>query len=352
MNQGYSFTGWTGTGLSGKTTSVSIPQGSTGDRSYTATADACQAGSYWANGQCLTCPKGYYCGGGADGRVACAVGYYNDVTGSSSSSACKKCPACKSTASAGSASCSWNTALSANYNSTSGGYNGKIGIAHNGSCITDIKTFWGKFESTSWVSSGNYGFEDWLSGGNHGNCSSSPLKTYGFERYILSVGGKQEFTSGACNYAPVYNHIYSSPKNNGTKLSSGNRQYGFAAISGEKTVYFQIRNGGEASSVTVKNIKFKVGSSYYTIKQLVDNGYVYPLVLYGAFAVGNYSVALNLYNGGSQGNGFYPDTFVLMTVKSGVTIDGFSADQSVNSRGGDGFYIRVIDPNYFRVVLK
>ena len=32
----YTFTGWTGTGLSSATTSVTIPQGSTGNRAYTA----------------------------------------------------------------------------------------------------------------------------------------------------------------------------------------------------------------------------------------------------------------------------------------------------------------------------
>ena len=34
---GYEFTGWTGTGLNGKTINVTIPKGSTGDREYTAT---------------------------------------------------------------------------------------------------------------------------------------------------------------------------------------------------------------------------------------------------------------------------------------------------------------------------
>lgn len=36
----YNFTGWTGTGLSGRTTNVTIPKGSTGDRTYTANWDA------------------------------------------------------------------------------------------------------------------------------------------------------------------------------------------------------------------------------------------------------------------------------------------------------------------------
>ena len=35
--EGYTFTGWTGTGITEASTDVKIPQGSTGDREYTAT---------------------------------------------------------------------------------------------------------------------------------------------------------------------------------------------------------------------------------------------------------------------------------------------------------------------------
>ena len=46
-NTGYVFTGWTGTGISSKTKSVTIPKGSTGNREYTAViCNTCNAGAH------------------------------------------------------------------------------------------------------------------------------------------------------------------------------------------------------------------------------------------------------------------------------------------------------------------
>ena len=157
----------------------------------------------------------------------------------------------------------------------------------------------------------------------------------------------------SCLKAPLNGHILSEV--NGIGLGSGTNNYTFpSSISGEKTIFFQIRNGGGSADITVSGIKFNVNGSYYTLQQMVNNGYIEPLVLYGAFAVYSDSVAINLYTGGSEGSGFYPDTFVLMTLKSGYTLRGFQAYQSSgsNTGTGDGYYMRVIDPNYMRVVLK
>ena len=319
----------------------------------------CPAGTYGASSglkasnQCTTCQAGYYCTGGTN-KTSCPKGTYRSGTGGSAASHCTSCGSCKSTtatARTSASQCTWNTA--GTYNTTTGGYVDRIGIASNGSCITNIKRWWGNYGdgySYLWLS-GNYGFEDYLASNNHGYCSSSPLATWGFERYILSAYNKMEFTDRACQYAPVYGHA--PTRWDAQWLGSGTRNYSFPSyIYGENTVYFQLRMSGYGSNVTISGLKFNVNGSYFTLRQLVDNGYIEPLVLYGAADVYSNSVAINLYDGGSQGAGNYPDTFVLMTLKSGYNLRGFQVYQSVARSNNDGYYVRVIDPNWFRVVLK
>ena len=85
---------------------------------------------------------------------------------------------------------------------------------------------------------------------------------------------------------------------------------------------------------------------------MVSNGYIRPLVLYGGFGYTSASAALNMYNGGNPGNGYYPDNYVLMMLKNGYELRGFQAYTSANSSGSDGYYVRTVATSNFRVVLK
>ena len=101
---GYTFTGWTGTGLSSATKSVTINKNSTGNRTYTAnwTKNAnqiisCAAGKYLPKNKtsCALCTSGNYCKGGKwyksnvdQGLTKCPSGYGNSDVGSSKISQC------------------------------------------------------------------------------------------------------------------------------------------------------------------------------------------------------------------------------------------------------------------------
>ena len=86
---------------------------------------------------------------------------------------------------------------------------------------------------------------------------------------------------------------------------------------------------------------------------MVNNGYVKPLVLLGAMSVYGESTAINLYSGGSEGQGFYPDTFTVFMLNSGYTLSGFRVYQSnASSHTQDGYWIRVFNTSDFGVVLK
>ena len=99
---GYTFAGWTGSNGSTKQTTVTIPKGSTGDKSYTANYTAnkytCAAGKYLraSDASCQPCPgEGVYCPGGTftyngsdQGKSNCPNGYNKSDVSASANTKC------------------------------------------------------------------------------------------------------------------------------------------------------------------------------------------------------------------------------------------------------------------------
>jgi uncharacterized repeat protein (TIGR02543 family)/prepilin-type N-terminal cleavage/methylation domain-containing protein len=88
---GHIFSGWTGSNGTTPQKTVSIPQGSYEDKSYTANYNACLAGTYAEAGDesCTPCAAGTYQDQtGQTSCPPCADGYYTDQTGQTSCTPC------------------------------------------------------------------------------------------------------------------------------------------------------------------------------------------------------------------------------------------------------------------------
>ena len=371
IKTGYGFSGWKkenkGSTLSAGSSIKNAV--SSGTVTYYAQWTECAAGTYQSGGSCVPCPAGYYCTGGAK-KTACPAGTYRSATGGKALSDCTSCGSCKTTsgnAKTASSDCQWNYG-DGSKNTVQKGYQGLVGVAVGDTCHTDLGSWWNVkyMGSANMNSSGNYGFEDWWSTSSHGYCSNNSLKSFGLQRYWLTAAGTNwcgvcSKTNDACNYsagakckkAPLYGKL--SNVQNQIHMKSGTNNYSFASeISGEVTVYFQLRNGGGAGSHSSSGLKFKINGSYYTLQQMVNKGYIKKLVLLGGHGLKDQTSAVNLYSAGSDGGGDWPDDFMIFMLNSGYRLQGFQVWQSkdTNDSYQDGFYIRTTPTSNFRVVLK
>ena len=266
------------------------------------------------------------------------------------------------------------------------GYQDKLGvILEDGTCYTNLKSAWlKKSENQNYADSvGNYGVDDYISTSDAGYCSTDALSTLGFYRYFTGVYDSWlGLSESKGTHAKFYNTCTIGYLNqNNVKQLGG--MLGFAqkkntteqdfdspvvASPGGTTFFFDFRNHGcngkVKTDIQTKNIKFKVNGNYYSLKQMVENGYVEPLVIIGGENFSSNNFISSVYTAGNVGNGGFSNIVIMFMLKEGNILNGYTIWQSVASKNaltdknedrvycGDGTYVRYIDTNKFRLVVK
>ena len=98
------------------------------------------------------------------------------------------------------------------------------------------------------------------------------------------------------------------------------------ASSEEKTVFIDIMAGytGLARDCSMSNLQFQINGSWYSLKDMVDAGYIKPLVILdGSYTYNGWSV-LGLYdNSAGTNEANSPGMYVIFIVNRGYSITKF-----------------------------
>ena len=230
---------------------------------------------------------------------------------------------------------------------------------------------------------GNYSMDDWINNSNHGYCSDDPLSTMGFYRYFTGTheSWQQICTSVNQNYTTCTATVCNKPPFDSSVVTQLGEQLGFHRPAGESetsidvtaknsSLLFFINFRDEGCSLLPKeisNIMFKMnGGSYKSLKQLVNDGVIEPLVLINAADFTDYTdIGRRIYNGEDLGKAKdYFNVIVIFTLKKGNTFNGFKQTQySASSNGfddftnvgtycGDGTYVRYVSTDDFNLTLR
>lgn len=136
-----------------------------------------------------------------------------------------------------------------------------------------------------------------------------------------------------------------------TLVKSGTNNWTFEPITGEKTVCIFVSWGGGSGSKTISNLLFTHKGQNYTLKELVENKIIKPLVLISNGGLSSYNCpALNLYDNSASCQGSFSNFAVLFmtNAESEITSMGFTNNTAFNTTY-DGAMMGMTDINNFRL---
>ena len=195
---------------------------------------------------------------------------------------------------------------------------------------------------------------DYLGNGNYSGFQANTSPGSSITDDFISYFGSQ-FDGSYSNPIGVWSwHATNDTGKSLQYIYSGTKNYTLASpITGERTVYFHTMAAYLTGSLNLQNLKFLVNGTYYTLEQMVTNNLIYPIVLIGSqYRNYIYQTPLNLYTGGSTGNGSYSYWRTLFMTKEGTTITGFTLTASKTTNANDGFGVGSTAIENFRMTIE
>lgn len=117
------------------------------------------------------------------------------------------------------------------------------------------------------------------------------------------------------------------------KLSVANNSHPIVTypttISKAQFYYITLWYGVRSSNIAIDYLKIKCNGSYYSLKELVDNELIEPLVtIKSAASMNAFREAIKVYGNMPSGNGAYPALPITFTTKQNSVIEGLEVKTS------------------------